>query len=384
MTSVVPIGPFHPAMKEPEHFRVEVEGERVVNLVIKVGYNHRGMEKTATTRSYHRNIFLFERVCGICNAAHSLCYCQTVERLFDIHVPDRARYIRTVVAELNRIHSHLLWFGVAMHLIGYDTLFMHAWKGREYVMDAIEAATGNRVNTAMNTIGGVRRDITPKMADFILRMMDESEKATDYLVKAIQRDSVVAARVAGIGILTKEDAIRYSVVGPTLRASGIESDVRADDPYAAYGDVEWEVCVEDTCDVLARVLVRLRETLESIKIVRECLRDMPEGPIVSEDVKEAFPSEAFGRVEAPRGELAYYIRSNSTNIPERVKVRTPSFMNIPAIVPMAVGENLADVPIIIGSVDPCYACTDRVLVVDIRTGRRKTYTLRELARRGGR
>jgi len=384
MTSVVPIGPFHPAMKEPEHFRVEVEGEKVVNVVIKVGYNHRGIEKTATTRSYHRNIFLFERVCGICNVAHSLCYCHTVERLFNIHVPDRARYIRTVVAELNRIHSHLLWFGVAMHLIGYDTLFMHAWKGREYVMDAIEAVTGNRVNTAINTIGGVRRDITPKLAGFIEKMMDETEKATAYLAKAIEGDSIVAARVAGVGVLTKEDAIRYSGVGPTLRASGIDSDVRADDPYAAYDEVDWEVCVEDTCDVLARVLVRVRETLESIKIIRECLKDMPEGPIVSDEVREAFPSETFGRVEAPRGELAYYIKSNSTNIPERVKVRTPSLMNIPAIVPMAVGENLADVPIIIGSVDPCYACTDRLLVVDLKTGREKVYTLRELVRRGGR
>ncbi|MEM4699855.1 MAG: nickel-dependent hydrogenase large subunit [Candidatus Nezhaarchaeales archaeon] len=377
----VPIGPFHPALKESVFLRLEVEGERVVGVDIKLGYFHRGVEWLAQRRTFHQLVFLCERICGICSDAHATACVQTIEDLLQVEPPERAKYLRCLVAELERLHSHFLWFGVALHLIGFDTAFMHAWRDREVVMRILEALTGKRVNYAYPTIGGVRRDLTPKLAKFVESQLAEVERSAERLRDVVLGDRMVRARTSGIGVLTREDARRLCVVGPTARGSGIDVDVRRDDPYAAYDKLEWRVPVFDEGDVLAKTLVRLHEIFESIKMIKQVLKEVPEGPIRNEDYKDPPEGrEAFGRVEAPRGELFYYIRSAGTNIPERVRVRTPSVANNHSLPAMMVGYTIADAPIIFASIDPCFACTDRVEVVDVRTGDAKVATLEELAR----
>jgi NADH-quinone oxidoreductase subunit D len=382
LSIAIPIGPYHLALKESSYFRLEVDGERIVNADMKVGYMHRGIEWLATKKTYHQNIFLCERICGICSDAHSTAYCQTVEDLLGIEVPPRARYLRMIVAELERLHSHFLWFGVAMHLIGFDTAFMHIWKDREAVMRLIESITGKRVNYGFNTLGGTRRDITREKARSILKDLAAIEKAADRIKEIVAKDRLVKRRVQEVGYLSAHDARRLCVVGPTARASSILLDVRKDDPYLAYDELEWKVPVSDEGDVLARIQVRLMELYESIRIVKQALESLPTGPTVSDNWHGEFPvSQAFGRVEAPRGELFYYIRSNGTNVPERVRIRTPSVMNNAALSLMLIGYSISDAPLIIASIDPCFACTDRVAIVDVRKKGTKYVTLDELARK---
>jgi membrane-bound hydrogenase subunit alpha len=379
--TVIPIGPYHPALKEGEYFKLEVEGERIIDADLKIGYNHRGVEWLAARRTFSQNVFLFERICGICSDAHSTCYCQTVEDLLGVEAPERARYLRTLMAELERLHSHFLWFGVAMHEMGFDTAFMHMWKDREIVMSLIEAIAGKRVNYGFNTIGGVRRDLPPKLARTFQGKILEVRRAADRIKEAVTRDRLIRARASGVGILPREDAMKMCVVGPTARASGIDIDVRRDDPYAAYEEIDWEVPLADGGDVLSRVIVRLQELYESISIVQQVSSRLSQiqGPLKAE-VEEPRVGEAFGRVEAPRGELFYYIRSNGTNVPERVKVRTPSFMNNAALRLMLRGASIADAPLIIASIDPCYSCTDRVEVIDLRTGKVRRGGLKDISK----
>ena len=248
--TIIPIGPYHPALKEGEYFKLEVDGERIVDADLKIGYNHRGVEWLATRRTYSQNVFLFERVCGICSDAHSTCYCQTVEDLLGVEAPRRARYLRTLIAELERLHSHFLWFGVAMHEMGFDTAFMHMWKDREIVMSLIEAITGKRVNYGFNTLGGVRRDLPPKLARTLEGKVLEVKRAADRIKRVVTRDRLIRARASGVGVLPHDDAVKMCVVGPTARASGIDIDVRRDDPYAAYDEMDWEVPLADGGDVL--------------------------------------------------------------------------------------------------------------------------------------
>jgi NADH-quinone oxidoreductase subunit D len=381
MSAIFPIGPFHPALKEAAHFELEVEGEKIVGGDFKFGYMHRGIEDIATTKSYHSNIFLAERVCGICNTVHSTCYAQTVEALLNIQPPERAKYIRTIIFETERIQSHLLWFGVGMHEIGYDTAYMYMWRERENAVDMLESVCGKRVNLGINTLGGVRRDITPNKEVLMRRKLDLLEKAINKAGKIVLEDRVLKARVKDVGVLTKDDAKKLCVVGPTARGSGVDMDVRRDDPYAAYSYVDFDVPIEENGDVLSRTLVRLGELFQSIRIIRQAMKDLPNGPISLEELPLPKINEAFGRVEAHRGELLYYIRSNGTNCPERVKIRTPSVVNNNSILPMVLGETIADVPIIIASMDPCFSCTDRVTIVDTKKNVSRTAALSALGRR---
>jgi len=381
MSTIIPIGPFHPALKESAYYKLEVEGEKIVNAEIKTGYFHKGIELLATKKTFYQNIFLFERVCGICSDAHSTCYCQAVEDLIKINIPERAKYLRSIVAELERIHSHLLFLGVAMHAIGFDTAFMHILKDREVVMRLIEMTCGKRVNYGFNTIGGVRRDINPKLKEIMEKDLDKLNKSIRKIEAIVKENPLIAARTKNIGILSKEEARKYCVVGPTARASGISIDVRKDDPYAAYSELDWEIIVSDGCDVYSRVEVRIKELYESIKIINQSLKKLPNGPISLNEIPEFLPGEAYSRVEAPRGELFYYIRSDGSNIPKRVKIRTPSIMNNPSVIPMLIGEALADAPIIALSIDPCFACSDRVTIIDRKTGKTFNTTFEKLLKR---
>jgi len=369
MTTIVPIGPFHPLLEEPELFRLHVDGETVVDIEVEIGWNHRGIEKICETKTFDQVPFVVERICGICSACHPTAYVQAVEDLADIEVPERALYIRSVITELERLHSHLLWLGLAGHFLGYNTVFMWAWKYREPVLDICEELTGNRNNYAMLKVGGVRRDLDESLFPSVLERMDDLDKHLNMLVGAVTDDPVLHARLKGVGILTPEAARAYGALGPTVRASGIPIDVRRDHPYAAYDLVDWDVISVDSCDVYGRAVVRLLECVESVKIIRRCLDQMRPGEIDS-GVKEIPPGEGIGHAEAPRGETFHYVRSDGTNRPIRHKARAPTYMNLPTCRATTVGESITDATIILASVDPCYSCTERMGVYDASTGQK--------------
>ena len=380
MSFVLPIGPQHPALEEPEHFRIEVKGEEIVDVDIRLGYVHRGIEEALSKRSYMHGLFLAQRVCGICPVSHSLAFIRTVEEIAGIECPDRARYIRTIGAELERIHSHLLFAGIAAHEIGFTTLFMLFWRDREVVLDLKEMLWGNRIHSSETTIGGVRWDIKPNQVPKVLHNLATLEKEVKHYIDVVGSDRTILARCANIGILTKQMARELCAVGPTVRASGVNWDIRRDDPYAAYSEVPFKVIIERDGDVLAKILVRLREVLESIQMIRHALDAMPGGPIRAEFKGQVQEGEATGRVEANRGELLYYILSKGGEKPERVRIRTPTYANMPTVKPMLVGGTIAEVPIVLASIDPCFACTDRITVIDRNTGKSKVITKSELRR----
>ena len=360
----IPLGPQHPALKEPENFSIALKGEKILGVEIRLGYNHRGIEKACEERTYIQDIYLIERVCGICSHSHSTCFIQAVEEIAGLEVPKRALYIRTLIGELERIHSHLLWLGVAGHEIGFDTLLMYTWRDREIVMDLLADLTGNRVNYAINTIGGVRRDISPEKAKSVLKAIDKLEERTKYYIKIATEETTIIKRLSGVGILLPQDALRLDAVGPTARASGIARDVRKDDPYAAYGDISFDVIVDNRNDVYGRTVVRLKELLESFKIVRQVMADLPPGVIVVKAPRKIPAGEAISRYEAPRGEDMHYVKSDGTENPARVKIRAPTLANVQAVKHMLKDRFLADMPIVIAAIDPCFSCTDRLISVN--------------------
>jgi NADH-quinone oxidoreductase subunit D len=308
-------------------------------------------------------MYLLERICGICSHSHSTAFIQCVEEIAGRSAPPRALFIRTLIGELERIHSHLLWLGVAGHEIGFDTLLMYSWRDREVVMELLALLCGNRVNYGINTIGGVRRDITAEQIASVLQGIDVLEERSKYYVHIATSEPSLIARLAGVGYLSHEDAVRLQAVGPTGRASNVPRDIRADDPYAAYGEIDFKVITDSSCDVYGRAVVRLLELMESYKIVRQVLKEIPEGPVTVKAPRKIPAGEAVSRVEAPRGEDVHYVKGNGTDKPERVRVRASTMANIQAVNRMMENNNLADVPIIIAAIDPCFSCTDRCIEV---------------------
>jgi NADH-quinone oxidoreductase subunit D len=368
LSEIIPIGPFHPLQEEPEFFRLHVEGEKVVKLDIDIGYNHRGVEKLAESKSWDQVVFLLERICGICSTSHPAASARAMEDLAEIEAPDRAQYIRTVICELERIHSHLLWLGLAGHFLGYNTVWMWAWKYRETVCDIFEKITGNRQSYAMFKAGGVRRDIQESDIPWIRSCLDELKPAVDMFKGAVMDDPVIHARTKGIGVLTSQQARAFCVVGPIARASGVAIDVRKDDPYFAYDRVQFNRIVLNEGDVFARAVVRILELVESIHIIEQCLRQMKPGPIDLR-VKSLPPGEGIGRAEAPRGEVYHFIVSDGSNFPVRYKVRAPSYVNIFSNEAACVNYDVADAALILAGMDPCYCCTERMVAVDRESGR---------------
>jgi NADH-quinone oxidoreductase subunit D len=370
--TVIPIGPFHPLQEEPEFFELVVEGEKVVDINVHLGYNHRGIEKIAESKTFDQMVFLVERICGICSTSHPIANCNAVEEIAGIEIPERAKYIRSIIGEMERLHSHLLWLGLAGHFIGYNTLWMWAWKYREPILELFEAVTGNRNHYAMMRPGGVLRDIKEEHIAPLLKGLNEAEKKIGMLTKAALDDPVLAVRLKGVGVLSKEDAIAYCAVGPTARASGVDVDVRRDEPYAAYELVDWQVITQEGGDVLAKTVVRLLECFESIKIIRQCLERLREvkGEIAVK-VKEIPPGEGIGHHEAPRGETFHYVRSDGSNTPVRLKVRAPTYVNLPTCKVTVPGESVADATLILASIDPCYCCTERIITINKKTGQRE-------------
>lgn len=371
MSKIIPIGPYHPLQEEPELFKLYCEGEIVKDVKWETGYNHRGIEKLSESKTFDQVFFLVERICGICSTSHPFAFANCMEEIGGVEIPDRAKYIRSIIGELERIHSHLLWVGLAGHFLGYNTVFMWAWKYREPVLDLFEMITGNRNSYAMFKIGGVRRDIENHKIGKIRETLDLIKKKTNMLIGAVMDDPVIHARTRGVGILTKDDIINYGAVGPTARASDIAIDVRHDNPYAAYPLVNWKVITAKEGDVFAKAEVRLLEMLESVSIIDQCLEGLKkekEGEIETK-VKSIPEGIGTGRAEAPRGEVFHFVKTNGSNYPERHKVRAPSYVNIATFKKSCIGQTISDATISLAAVDPCYCCTERLATVyDSNTG----------------
>jgi membrane-bound hydrogenase subunit alpha len=364
----IPMGPQHPSLKEPGSFTLTLEGERVVNALVGVGYNHRGLEKACESRTYIQDLYIIERVCGICSHTHSTAYCQAIEELAGLAIPPRAAYIRVIVAELERLHSHLLWLGIAAHEIGFETMFMYTWRDREKVLDILAEVGGNRVNYGVNTIGGVRRDLDQAMLDDILKMSDILQDQIRYYQDLALTEPTLAVRLSGVGKLPRDIALKYGAVGPVARAAGIMEDVRIIEPYAAYGEIPVKPALDTHADAFGRTIVRVLEMLESVEIIRFCIKNLPSGDIAVRAPRRIPAGEVISRTEAPRGEDVHYIRSNGSDKPDRIRVRAPTEANWHGMRHMLEGEYLADVPITIAAIDPCYSCTDRAIVVESDEG----------------
>ncbi len=359
----IPIGPQHPALKEPGHFDFSVDGEVVTGATVRLGYAHRGIEKAAENQNWVQNLYLLERICGICSHIHATAYCLGVEKLADVEAPPRAQAIRVLIAELERVHSHLLWLGVTAHEAGFDTLFMYSWRDRETVMDILESLTGNRVNYSANMLGGVKFDVTDDNRKAIERGVNFLETRTRHYLNVVTTDQVFVQRTRGVGVITREQAEQLGVIGPTARASGVLRDVRVEAPYAAYRDIPVQPVIETAGDLEARFVVRLKELFESYRLIRVILEQMPPGDLNVRMPRRPKAGEAISRVEAPRGELFYFIKSNGADNPERVKVRTPTLCNMASVLVTAVGQQLADVPMILAGIDPCFSCNDRAVTI---------------------
>lgn len=356
--TVVPFGPQHPVLPEPIQLDLELEDERVLRALPSVGYVHRGLELLAERYDYTDMAQVAERICGICSFIHSQGYCQAVEELLGVAAPPRAAYLRTVWGEISRIQSHLLWLGLAADAFGFESLFQHVWRVRERIMDIIEETTGGRVIYGACKVGGVRKDMDQEMLGRIGRQLREIEAEYNGFAKVFREDSTVKSRTVGIGFLSAEEAHTLGAVGPVVRGSGIASDTRQLG-YAAYGELDWEPVVEQTGDCYARCLVRLREVNQSLDMIAQCLARMPEGPI-EVSVKGKRPQgELMVRLEQPRGEVCYYLKGNGKKLLERFRVRTPTFANIAPLVHMLKGCDLADVPVIVMTIDPCVSCNER-------------------------
>jgi ech hydrogenase subunit E len=378
----IPIGPQHPALKEPEHFLITVDGEIITNAVVRLGYAHRGIEKGTEERNWVQSMYILERVCGICSHIHATAYSLGVERLAGVEVSPRAQAIRVLAAELERIHSHMLWLGVAAHEAGFDTLFMYSWRDRETVMDLLEGLSGNRVNYSVNLLGGVKCDVTDELADEIYRGVDFLEKRTQHYLNVVTTDATFLQRTRGVGVMTRRQAEVLGAVGPTARASGVEREIRVEAPYAAYPDYPVNIVLDERGDLEARFVVRIKELFECYRVIREILDTLPPGDLKVRMPRRIKEGETVSRVEAPRGELFYFIKSNGTDTPERIKVRTPTICNMTSVIKLVVGHQLADMPMILAGIDPCFSCNDRMVRIDRGNGEQQGWAWETLRRYG--
>ena len=387
----IPIGPIHPALKEPVFFEFELDGERIIDVDVKLGQVHRAVEWASRKRNPIQILYLAERVCGICSFCHPAAFTLAIEDAADIIAPERAEYLRVIQGELERICSHILWAGVAAHEIGFDTVLYLTWQIRERALDLTEYLTGNRVTKGIMMIGGIRRDITKDMLPRIQKDLQYFKDCYNKLGKVFLNDKTIRMRSQGAGILTEEDALKLCAVGPTTRASGVKKDVRVDTSYFAYGDLDIEHITPDKLtgevngDVYDRIIQRLLEVKQSIELIEQCIDKMPSGDIVVEpklakllaQLKKA-NGEGVGRHEAPRGEVIHYVKLDGNDSPYTWKVRAPTYNNILPWIPMLKGEQIADIPIVAASTDPCMSCTNRVGIV--KDGNKYELTKEELHR----
>jgi NADH-quinone oxidoreductase subunit D len=365
MKQVINVGPYNPVLKEPEYLQVFVEDGKITDARINLGYNHRGIEKLLEDLNFRQAIPLVERVCGFCGVVHSTTYCQNVEALLGITAPPRAQYIRTILLEFERIQSHTLWAGLMAERIHHEGLFKMLWRDREMILDLIESIAGNRIHYSMNAIGGARRDISNEDCRRIIETLGEFDKMCKYHTGLLEKHK---DKLKGVGIIDKKEAEKWRVVGPVARASGIKYDVRKDLPYAAYPELDFEVITAKEGDSHARTAVRLAEICESMTIILQAVRNMPEGPIIEKIPLKIPAGEVCGLLEAPRGENFHYLMSDGGEKIRRIRIRPPTYANLQALGDMLEGCRMDELPAAVLSLDPCFACVDRVMVVDNKTG----------------
>lgn len=371
---LVPFGPQHPSIKEPIYFKLYLEGNQVKKADLRIGYIHRGIEKILENKNVLTALHIAEKTCGICSYAHSGCFTQAVENILNLAIPKNVKLIRTIIAELERIHSHLLWLGFLFHEIGLETLFMFFWREREKVLDLFEEITGNRIHHSINWIGTVKHHIKNKRS--IISILNSIEKKVKDYTNQIRKNSIIKSRFVGVAKIPKETAIKYSLVGPTARASGVDEDIRRTG-YDAYSLLDFNIVVKDEGDMMAKVLVRLEEISESSNIIKQCLK------LVGKKIpkmKEYYikRDRSIGRMEAPRGEIFYYVSVKKNKV-LRAKIKTPTFNNFHIYTHLLKDISLSDVPVIVASIDPCFSCIDRLMVV--KNNKCKTLTKSEFIRR---
>ncbi|HVT82246.1 MAG TPA: nickel-dependent hydrogenase large subunit [Phycisphaerae bacterium] len=356
-TTVIPFGPQHPVLPEPVHLDLVVEDEKVVEARPSIGFIHRGLEKLAEKKDYQEFTYVAERICGICSFIHGQTYCQAIEAIMNVQVPPRALYLRTIWGELSRIHSHLLWLGLMADGMGFESLFMHSWRVRERVLNIIEATTGGRVIFGSCKIGGVRRDIDADAMKHLLAEVTAIEQDMHEITRVFLNDRSVKARLVGVGTLTSEEAYDLGCVGPMLRASGVAQDTRKLG-YAAFHEIPVEPIVRTEGDSYARSAVRCAELFQSVDIIRQAASKIPAGEIAVK-VTGKPTGETIMRTEQPRGEVVYYVKANGNMNLQRFRVRTPTFANLAALLKVLQGCDLADVPMLVLTIDPCISCTER-------------------------
>lgn len=355
--TIIPFGPQHPVLPEPVHLDLVVEDERVIEARPSIGFIHRGLEKLVEKKDFAEFVYIAERICGICSFIHGQTYCQGIEAIMNIPVPPRALYLRSVWGELSRLHSHLLWLGLMADAVGFESLFMHSWRVREKVLNIIEATTGGRVIFGSCKVGGVRRDIDTDAAGKILADLETIERDIRDVAGVFLNDCSIKDRLRGVGVLSREEAYDLGCVGPTLRASGVAQDMRLLG-YAAFKDLQVRPVTRTEGDSFARCAVRCDELFQSIDLIRQALAKMPAGEIAVK-VTGNPNGEYVARTEQPRGEVVYQLKANGTKNLQRLRVRTPTFANLPALVKVLQGCELADVPVLVLTIDPCISCTER-------------------------
>ena len=355
--SVVPFGPQHPVLPEPIHLDLVIEDEKVIEAVPSIGFVHRGLESLIAKKDYNEMVYVAERTCGICSFGHGMGYVEAVEKIMNIEIPDRARYLRTIWMELSRMHSHLLWLGLLADAFGYESLFYHCWRIREQVLDMIEESTGGRVIFSVNKVGGVMKDMDAAMLTRFSEKLGEVEDQVIAVRKNFLYDKTVQLRLRGVGVLTKQQAHDLGCAGPFGRASGIATDMRTRG-YGAYGDLEFEPITSNEGDSFARCQCRIDEILQSIDLIRQAMGMIPDGDLFV-PVKGNPNGEHFMRIEQPRGEAVYYVKGSGKPYLNRLRIRTPTFANLPGLCETLKGADYADVPILILTIDPCISCTER-------------------------
>jgi Ni,Fe-hydrogenase III large subunit len=359
----IPIGPQHPTLKEPMCIRVSLDGNIIKDVNIRMGYTHKGIEKVLEGKNPDSALYVSQRICGICSAAHENAYCRTVEGILNFVPEEKVKLLRALMMELERMHSHILWLGVIAHEIGYETLFMYFWREREKIIDIFEKMTGGRVHHNFNKIRTVRFDFEYANRQFILKRLNSVDKKIRDYLSEFNSDNVIRSRLKDVGVITNVDAKKYCLIGPNARASGVSCDIRKyDPPYGIYKQFDFNEIVEDRGDSFARTSVRLRELLESIKIIKQILDKMPKKKIPKFSFTNVPDGEGIGRVEAPRGELFYYLKFKDNKI-YRAKIRTPTFGYFKIAEKVLLNRRIGDVPVIVGSLDPCFSCLERVMVV---------------------
>ena len=372
---VINVGPQHPSTHGVFRLRLTMDGEKIIDAEMIIGYLHRSMEKLAEERTYTQNIPFTDRTDYIAAMTGNLAYVMAVEKLMEVEVPERANWLRTIMAELQRFASHAMAGGTFANDCGtWQTPVMHMIRDREKVLDLFEMACGARLTTNYMRIGGVSRDIPPEFLPALTKLLKELPDRIDEYEDLLLNNEIIIARSRGIAVLTPEEAIAYSLSGPMLRGSGVAWDLRKADPYAAYGKVEFDIAVGTNGDAYDRFAVRMAEMRQSLRILEQCAEMIPEGPIHARmETATVQPSdnpvaplvirppegEAYARIESPRGELGFYIVSDGGPSPYRFHIRAPSYINLTPLKKMTVGMTVADAVVVLGSVDIVVGEVDR-------------------------